>query len=605
MLNRKVLFVPMLILIFLAIGTVSASDNLTDEISLDDGTSAEGIETPMLSDIKGDANQSLQDIGDAQSQINTKMKAKDVTAYYRENSQLVSYLKDGKNQPLSGKKISISINDKVYTKNTDKAGKAVLKLNLKPGTYAASVKFAGDENYAASSAKAMVNVNKASLKITSNDFKTYFESGFYFKAKVVNKVTKNPVQGIKVAFKVIKNSKQKTYWATTDAKGVAKLKKNLKVGQYRVVTSLKKNKYMKANKAVSFLTIKETAEMGCTSLFVQVSNTEAVAGFRRDATNAKTLHIVKYKLNGKVAVKQYKTNSYFFHILTTADGWMAGTGGIDNPSINHAIERLAGKMAKSGKIQKSCLKKILGYERQLGLGHFSIKAPNGKYAVVWSSGIIHGKLKPGEYLKAPNGRSLFYHGKYAHFSKNPVKAAIKIAASDSYGVNRRDATAFHWKATTKEGRTTSTLKVYAANDNGRLVGSSTGYLKDDIKFRNKFISKNSLPMTPSSKFLGDVKMGNIDKLIKTMTVVRAPNLTTTTNESKAFKITVKNKKTGKPLKALVLKVKIDGRVHAIKTNSKGVAQFKTKSLAVGSHRVIIYTDNIKYLVSAKSTIKII
>ena len=208
-------------------------------------------------------------------------------------------------------------------------------------------------------------------------------------------------------------------------------------------------------------------------------------------------------------------------------------------------------------------------------------------------------------MKAPNGRSLFYHGKYAHFSKNPVKAAIKIAASDSYGVNRRDATAFHWKATTKEGKTTSTLKVYAANDNGRLVGSSTGYLKDDIKFRNKFISKNSLPMTPSSKFIGDVKMGNIDKLIKTMTVVSAPKLTTLANESKIINVTVKNKQTGKPVKALVLKVKIDGKVRSIKTNSKGVAKLKTKSLAVGSHSVIIYTDNIKYLVSAKSTIKII
>ena len=605
MLDRKVLFVSMLILVFLAIGTVSATDNLTDEISLDDGPSAQGIENPIVSDIKSDANQSLQDIGDNQGQMNTKMKAKDVTTYYKEKSQLVSYLKDDNNQPVSGKNISISINNRVYTKVTDNAGKAVLKLNLKPGTYDASVNFAGDENYTASSTNAMVKVNKASLKLTAKDFKTYFESGFYFKAKVINKVTKNPVQGIKVAFKVIKNGKHRTYWATTDAKGVAKLKKNLKVGQYRVVTSLKKNRYLNANKAISFLTIKETAEMGCTSLYVQVSNTEAVAGFRRDATNAKTLHIVKYKLNGKVTVKQYKTNSYFFHLLTTADGWMAGTGGIDNHGINQAIEKLAGKMAKSGKIQKSYLKKILGYERELGLGHFSIKAPNGKYAVVWSSGIIYGTLKPGEYLKAPNGRSLFYHGKYAHFSKNPVKAAIKIAASDSYGVNRRDATAFHWKATTKEGKTTSTLKVYAANDNGRLVGSSTGYLKDDIKFRNKFISKNSLPMTPSSKFIGDVKMGNIDKLIKTMTVVSAPKLTTLANESKIFNVTVKNKQTGKPVKALVLKVKIDGKVRSIKTNSKGVAQLKTKSLAVGSHRVIIYTDNIKYLVSAKSTIKII
>ena len=46
MLDRKVLFVSMLILVFLAIGTVSATDNLTDEISLDDGPSAQGIEIP-------------------------------------------------------------------------------------------------------------------------------------------------------------------------------------------------------------------------------------------------------------------------------------------------------------------------------------------------------------------------------------------------------------------------------------------------------------------------------------------------------------------------------------------------------------------------------
>lgn len=79
-------------------------------------------------------------------------------------------------------------------------------------------------------------------------------------------------------------------------------------------------------------------------IYVQVSNTEAVTGFRRDVTNAKDLHIVKYKLNGIAAVKQYKKNSYFFHSITAANGWMAGTGGIDNPTINQAIEKLAGKM---------------------------------------------------------------------------------------------------------------------------------------------------------------------------------------------------------------------------------------------------------------------
>ena len=327
--------------------------------------------------------------------------------------------------------------------------------------------------------------------------------------------------------------------------------------------------------------------MGCSSLYVQVSNTEAVIGFRRDATNAKNLHIVKYELNGIPAVKQYKTNSYFFHAICAANGWMAGTGGWDNPTINHKIEKLAGKMFKSGKINKSYLRIIQGYERQLRIGHFSIKAPNGRYAIVWGSGIKTGKLKPGEYIDVPNARSMFRHGNYTQYNKNPAKAAIKIAATDRFGVNRRDATAFHWKATTEKGKTKAVVKVRAANDNGRLAGRSTGHLKDNIYFKGKFISKNSLPKTPSSKLLGNYSLGNIDNLIKIKTVVNAQNLTTSINESESFKITVKNKKTGKPVKGLIIKAEIDGKTYTLKTDKNGVAQLKTNSLSTGTHKVFL------------------
>ena len=44
-------------------------------------------------------------------------------------------------------------------------GKIVLKLNLRPGTYSAKVKFDGDENYTSSIANAIVKVNKATLAI--------------------------------------------------------------------------------------------------------------------------------------------------------------------------------------------------------------------------------------------------------------------------------------------------------------------------------------------------------------------------------------------------------------------------------------------------------
>lgn len=142
MFNKKSFFISMLLLIFLTIGMVSASDNLTDEVSLDDA-SAQSIETPISSEIESNANESSQISEDAPSQVNTKMEAKDVTTYYKEKSELVGYLKDTNNQPISGKKVSISINNKVYDKITDNSGKVVLKLNLKPGTYTASVKFAG------------------------------------------------------------------------------------------------------------------------------------------------------------------------------------------------------------------------------------------------------------------------------------------------------------------------------------------------------------------------------------------------------------------------------------------------------------------------------
>ena len=588
-----------MLLIFLTVGVVSANDNITDDISLNGKMSSQNVsETPVTEEIGSDGNDNVQNFEE------TTIQTKDVNTYYKEKSELVAYLKDSNNQPIANKKILISLNNKNYDKLTDNLGKVILKLNLNPGTYTVKFSFAGDNGYAASSANAIVKVNKASLQINTKNFKTYFESGFYFKAKVINKVTKKPVEGVRVAFKVYKNNKYRIYWATTDAGGVAKLKKNLKVGSYCVVTSIKKSKNLKAKKAKAKLTIKETAEMGCSSLYLQVGKSESVAAFRRDATNAKLLHIVKYKINGKAAIKQYKTNSYFFHLVTTADGWMFGTGGVDNPTVNHAIEKLAGKIIKLGKIKKSDLRKIQSYERRLSLGHFSIKAPNGEYGLVWSGSIIKGKLKKGEFIDVPNVRSSFRHGNWAKLSKNPATAAIKAAATDSYGVNRRDVTAFHWKATTKEGKTTSTLKVYVANDNGRLVGRSTGSLIDDVKFKGVFFSKYHLPKTPSKLLLGTHKFGSIDKLIKTQTKVNAPKLTKIQNESKTFDITVKDKKTKKPIKNLKLKLKIGKKVYTIKTNSKGVAKFNTKSLDVGTYNVVIYSGNDKYYVSAKSTIKI-
>ena len=67
-------------------------------------------------------------------------------------------------------------------------------------------------------------------------------------------------------------------------------------------------------------------------------------------------------------------------------------------------------------------------------------------------------------------------------------------ATDSFGINKRDIIIYHLTKTTKNYKTSSSVKVYGANDNGAYshVGFK-GDLKDNIYFKNiNSCSKDSL-----------------------------------------------------------------------------------------------------------------
>lgn len=595
----------LVILIFSAcLSMVFASDNVTC-----DNASAESDCVSNEIDLNSHVSDNFSFRADAQIQVT------EIDSYYKEKNQLVSYLKDSNGTPIENRTLSIHLNGKTYNKTTDSNGKVTLNINLKPSTYKASVKFPGDNDFNPAEAASYLKIKKAPLKIKISNFNTYENSDIFFKAKVYNKLTNNSVAGIRVAFKVYspKTKKYTYYYSKTNKNGIAQLNRNLKVGSYRVSAQIRNpdiEKYIShkgCEKQVK-MNVKPTAEWGCCSFYLQVSNNESIAGFRRDATNALNIYIESVDWHGRTAIKQYKTAySYFFHSITTSDGWMVGTGGIDNPTINRAIENLAGVMVNSNSINKSILNKIRYYEQRLGLGHFSIKAPDGRFAVVWAGGYKTGKLNPGEFLSCPNLASCYRHGTYAKYGSDLITAAVKIGATDSFGVNRRDITVFHWKSTTsKYFKTTSSVEVYASNDNGKLVGRSTAYLKDNIYFKNKFFSKNSLPQSTNKKFLGKQNFGNIDKLIKTPTIIKAPGVTNKFNTTKYFKITVKNQKTKKVIKGLKIKVRMSSqnmtKTVKVKTDSKGVVKINTKSLKPGNYEVLIRPTNNKYLISASSNI---
>ena len=611
MFKNKLLAMSLLLLFFLCAGAVSASENITadsDYVNFENQVSVYETNSEDLNE-ENSINESLKI---------TNIETDNVVSYYNEKTEVAAYLTDGNHQAISNKTLNVQVADKFYDALTDKSGRATLTIsNLKPDTYSVKIYFDGDDDYAPSQAASTIKVKKAPLAIKMSNYNTYVDSDLFFKVKVYNTVTQNAVSGIKVKFKVYnpKTKKYSYFYRTTDSKGIASLNKNFKVGSYKVsakISDSKNKKYItyKNSKSEATMKIKPTAEWGCCSFYLQVSGTESVAGFRRDATNGLTIYIKNVKFAGRTAIKQYKLGyGYFFHSITTSDGWMMGTGGMDNVAINKAIESLAGKMVKSNKIKTSYLKKIQSYERRLGLGHFSIKAPDGRYAVVWLNGYWTGKLKAGEYISVPNLMSCYRHGTYAKFGDTPIKAALKVGATDSFGVNRRDITLFHWTSSTnKNFKTTSKVQTYAANDNGKFVGRSTGSLKDSIQYKNKYISKYKLPGVPNMKFLGTHKFGNIDKLVKVQTTIKVPKVTNKFNQTGYFKVTVKNKSTKKAIGGTSIKIKVSNtnftKYYKVKTDGNGMAKLNTKDLLPGIYSVAIGPANNKYLISAKSTIVI-
>ena len=656
MLDKKIGIIALILLLFLSLSAVQASDISEDSIDLasqdsidltsDDSIDLDSqdfnigsIEENQLSDnnLIENSNENYDSLMEVSSnedsllddslnksntsnpsknnKIQTKLSANKVNAYYKEKSNLIIQLKDSNNKTIGNKAIKILFNGKTYCKTTNKLGKITLSLNLKPKRYDVKICFEGDDEYKSSSIFSAIIIKKAPLSIKTANAKSYYHPDTFFKAKVINKVTKNPVEGIMVLFKVYSSkNKYKNYYAITDKKGIATLNKQLKTGFYDVYTYVKDNANKpfisyKNSKNKATLRVMDISEMGCSSIYVHVNENESAIAFRRDSTYAANLYIVVQKWHGRYAVKQYKlAGTYFFHAITTSDGWLIGTGGNDNPKVNKRIENLAGKIVSSNKINSSILKKIRTQERKLGTGHFAIVAPDGRYAVVWRSGYIKGKLKNGEFLDVPNARSLFRHGKYKKFSNNTAKAALKIAATDRFGVNRRNIMVYHYKRTTKDFKTNATVKVYGSNDKGNLIGRHTSRKKDNVYFKKKFISKFKLSGTPNQKHIGTHEFGNIDKLFKAQTKLSVKNITGNLNQSKYFKLTLKDKKTEKVLKNVKVNLRIyTGKTYknyVVKTDKNGMAKFNAKVLKVGSHKVLISPKNHKYIISGKSTIVI-
>ena len=256
--------------------TVNGGDEQTDVTGEDGKFTITGLTGEVTIAVSYEGNESFNPISDSKffnfteetatndtndthvtpTKVATKLAASKVTATYNVAKKLVITLTDKNGKKLANKKVTVKVGTISKTLKTNAKGQVSLNIaSLVPKTYTATVKFAGDSSYSASTVKPKVVVKKAKVKLAAKakTFKVKVKTKKYIvtlknnKGKVMKKV--------KLTLKVGK----KTYKATTNAKGKAtfKITKLTKKGKYTATVKFAGNKYFKALSKKVKITVKK------------------------------------------------------------------------------------------------------------------------------------------------------------------------------------------------------------------------------------------------------------------------------------------------------------------------------------------------------------
>ena len=126
-------------------------------------------------------------------------------------------MKDANGNVLANKKVTFTVNGKTYTATTNAKGVATVKLALTAAkTYTVTIKFAGDNVYAASTVSAKVKLNKEKTKVTAPK-KTFKRSKKVKKVVITLKNSKGKAVAKK---KITLTVNKKKYTAKTNKKTI-------------------------------------------------------------------------------------------------------------------------------------------------------------------------------------------------------------------------------------------------------------------------------------------------------------------------------------------------------------------------------------------------
>ncbi|MBQ2665399.1 Ig-like domain repeat protein [Methanobrevibacter sp.] len=237
--------------------------------------------------------------------ILSTITASNVNKVYTDGKKFTATFYKSNGKVLANKYIKFKLNGRTYNVKTNSKGVASLSLlTLGVGTHKI-VSYNTDGLYQTNTIKV---VRSTTTSLTTNPYVFLKSNSKVIKVKLLNKFGYAPGKGKVITFKV----NGKTYSATTNAYGVAKLKlPSLSVGTYTVVYRFAGNNFYKASSAKNTVTViaknNPVLTVKSTTTFGHGANTPFKVALTADGIPIPN-KTIKFTVNGKTYTKTTNAN---------------------------------------------------------------------------------------------------------------------------------------------------------------------------------------------------------------------------------------------------------------------------------------------------------
>ena len=256
------------------------------------------------------------------------------------------------------------------------------------------------------------------------------------------------------------------------------------------------------------------------------------------------------------------------------------------------LRPLLKKMIENNNISQEYLDLIydLKYFYGISMGHFIIKAPDGRYAIAdyfnqSSHGFEMGILKPGEYILCPNNFLLHKKGNISDIEyEDNILTSRYIAATDLYGVYRTTIQTYDFKKEVIDGQLITHAEVYISNDDGHFRNVSWGDYFNDVYYSDmKYLYGEDIPIIMNGKYLEDYILDTV-QLNKTK--LNASPIVTEYGDSNYLTVTLLDE-FDNPLKGKQISIELNNNNLTLITNQEGQVKVPTANLNSGTYIVSI------------------